>query len=114
MTDVVDLFAWQVALKFNSTVLNLTELWIPEDNVFANHTYVSPPPAFGVDVVDGLDYVMVGSSLLGSDSVNVSEGVLFKANFTALGNGETPILITTSANPAQISTWQRLFNPNKF
>lgn len=102
VTNVVDLFTWQVVLKYNSTVMNLTEIWIPEDNVFANHTYVSPPPTFGVDIVDGLDYAMVGSSLFGSDSVNVSEGVLFKANFTALSNGETPILIATSTNPAQI------------
>jgi parallel beta-helix repeat protein len=99
VSDVVDLFAWQIVLKYNSTVLNLTELWIPVDSVFAGLNPVSPNPDFGTDVADGLDYVLCGSALVGSVSVNVSAGVLFRANFTGLSTGETPVAIATKTNP---------------
>ncbi len=92
---------WQVVLKYNSTVLNLTEFWIPVDNVFAGLSpIVSPNPEFGTDVADGLDFVICCSALVGSVSVNVSAGVLFRANFTGLTTGETPIAIATETNPA--------------
>ena len=104
VTDVVDLFAWQVVLKYNSTVLNLTELWIPVYDVFAGHAAVPQNPQFGTDFEDGLDYVLCASTLLGPVSgVNVSAGVLFRANFTGLSVGETPIAIATKINPVHVN-----------
>ena len=102
MTDVVDLATWQVALKYNATVLNLTALWIPGDNVFDNLSQVSPDPVFGKDAVDGLDYVLYGDSLM-FGAVNASAGVLFRANFTGLSVGETPIAIATKWGPVHFT-----------
>lgn len=99
VTNVVNLFDWQVALKFNATVLNLTGLWIPEDTVFADHYVFSPDPMFGKDAIDGSDYVIYSSTLVGSDSVNVSAGVLFRANFTGLNAGVTSLMLATKGNP---------------
>jgi parallel beta-helix repeat protein len=104
VTNVTDMFVWQVALKYNATVLNLTDIWIPDDNIFANFTQVPPQqPAFGTDAVDGLNYVIYGSSLLGSDNtVNASSSVLLCANFTGLITGVSPITIGTEANPVHL------------
>ena len=99
VTNVVNLFDWQVALEYNATVLNLTELWIPEDNVFAGHDIFSPDPMFGKDVISGSDYAIYSSTLLGSDSVNVSAGVLFRANFTGLNAGVTTFWVATLKTP---------------
>jgi parallel beta-helix repeat protein len=114
VTNFIGLSAWQVALKYNATVLNLTGLWIPDDTIFANFTTSSPEPAFGTDVVDGLDYVLCGSDLLGQVSVNVSAGVLFSANFTGLGTGVTPIEIATAANPVHQGLWGRTLFYSEF
>ncbi len=102
VADVTDLSVWQVVLKYNATVLNLTDVWIPDDNVFANHSTFTPEPSFGNDSVDGLTYVIYASAIVGVDAVNASTGALMSANFTGLTAGASSITVATWANPAHL------------
>lgn len=105
LTNFANLYLWQVGFKYNATVLNLTSIWVPADNVFAGHTSIPVPlsPEFILiqgagDSNDGLNWTLYGNTLLGSDQVAVTNGILLKANFTVLNQGETSIrLATTSA-----------------
>jgi len=103
LTNFENLHAWQVALKYNGTVLNLTSIWVPPDNVFAGLTaiVIDPPVALQAagDSKDGLNWTLYGSTLLGIDSVTVTNGVLFKANFTVMNVGETSINLATNSAP---------------
>lgn len=108
VTNVTNLFAWQVALKYNGTIINCTGVWTPEDNVFGGKLTVPVEPVYGKDYKDGLSYVLYGYSLLSPPGVTVSTGVLFKLNFTALEAGATTIVIATKESPAwqdQLLSW---------
>jgi hypothetical protein len=98
--NVLYLRTWGVYLIYNGSVLNFTNAWIPEDNVFAGKLFAHVPPFVG-DTHDGNKYLEYGSFLASSFGkrkyVNVTEGVLFKANFTALENGNTTLLISTGS-----------------
>jgi hypothetical protein len=104
LTDDSDLFLWQVVLTYNGSVLNLTNVFLPPDGgVFAGHLVVPVEQAkdweaMG-DFVTGLNFTMFGASLLGFDSVSVTNGVLLSANFTAITTGTTTITLMTYANP---------------
>jgi PKD repeat protein len=101
-TNVASMGIWQIVLKYNLTVMNVTSMWIPTENVFGDPTVYQQQtvqPDYGVDFVDHLGYVGFGNALF-SGEVPVSNGILCKANCTVLGDGQTTILIATRANPA--------------
>lgn len=100
VSDVNRLYAWQVVVKYNDTIINCTSAWIPENNVFAGKTCVALPPVLNKQSLDGYNYTLFGSSLY-SESVNVSTGLLCKLNFTAQTYGLTQLQIATEENPAQ-------------
>jgi hypothetical protein len=103
LTNFSNLFLYQVVFEYNGTVLNLTNLWFPADYVFSGQTamplWSNNTEAAG-DIVDHLNYTVAGSSLVGTESMSVSNGVLCEANFTALGVGQATIEISTESNPA--------------
>jgi len=70
--NVTDLFAFQVYLVANDTLLNITNAWVPSwdsSYVFYGKTTVPTPPAFYDDDGDGIvESVLVGSSILGAGS----------------------------------------------
>jgi hypothetical protein len=103
VANVQGLFGWQVALKYNGTILNCTGVWIPDDDVFAGETVFRPEPLLGVDTHDGLSYIYLGNSLI-SAPVAVTGGVLFKANFTSVVDGTTTLLIATKSEPVYSTT----------
>jgi len=35
VSNVSDLFTWQLAVKYDARIINCTTAWVPEDNVFA-------------------------------------------------------------------------------
>ena len=105
LANVPELYAWQIALKYNGTVLNLTGLSIPADSVFSGQTDIEPDPVFGTDVVDGLSYIYVAASLIIAP-VSVTSGVLFKANFTVLASGSTALMIAEKSAPVRFSAAQ--------
>jgi hypothetical protein len=116
ITNVSDLFLWQVALKYNGTLVKCTGAWLPDDNVFAGKPNQPGEPVFGIDYVDGMAYVLYGVTLFGSDSVNVASGILCKLNFTGILHGQTPLLIATKENPIRfnpppsVAFYSSLFN----
>lgn len=100
VAEVTNLYDWQVGLKYSASVINCSAAWIPDNNVFEGHTFVAPEPLVNGPTTDGLNYLLIGASLIGDDSgVNVPSGTLFNLNLTAVGNGETSILIGTKQNP---------------
>jgi hypothetical protein len=99
---------WQIVLKYNLTVMNVTSMWVPTENVFGDpavYQQQSVQPDYGVDVMDLLGYVGFGNARF-SGEVSVSNGILCKANCTVLGEGQTTILIATKSTPAYKSIKQ--------
>lgn len=103
VSNVSGLGAWQVAVKYNGTVVNCTSAWIPENNVFQGKTCVPVPPILNARTIDGYNYTLFGSSLY-TGSVDVSEGLLCRLNFTARTHGLTQLQIATKENPARYGT----------
>jgi len=110
LTNVDDLYSWQVVLNFNGSVLNCTDVWIPEDNVFAGHIIQTGDWLVDVDYITGLNFLMFAASLQGIDSVDVDNGILFKANFTAIGSGSTQLTFATKDNPAKRSQFYSFYS----
>ena len=96
--DVADLQLYDLALKYNGSILNLTAVWHPDDHVFAGKSDFYPGRPNVGDTLDGNKYVLYFAYCLRS-SVNVAEGVLFKMNFTVMESGETTLFIGTYDNP---------------
>jgi hypothetical protein len=71
--DVVDLFAFQIKLYANDSLLNITRAWLPtwdSNYIFAGQTTIQPTPAFYDEDSDGIiESVLVGDSLLFGDPV---------------------------------------------
>jgi parallel beta-helix repeat protein len=112
VTNVTDLYFWEVVLEYNATVLNLTDISIPDNNIFANYTQHSPGQAGGQDSVTGLEWVGYGLTLTGTDTVNASAGVLLSITFTALIAGASPLQLATKANQAPNYWYTFLDNMN--
>jgi len=102
VTNVERLFGWQVILKYNGSVINCTDVWVPAENVFKGKIYATAGPAFGKDYIDGYDYMMFTASLQGENFVNVDNGILFKANFTVINAGATRITFATKEQPVHV------------
>lgn len=103
VSNVSRLGAWQVVVKYSGTIVNCTSVWIPEDNVFQGKTCVPVPSVLNERTVDGYNYTLFGSTLY-AGSVDVSEGLLFRMNFTAQTYGLTQLQIATKENPARYGT----------
>jgi hypothetical protein len=110
LTNFQNLFAYQVAIKYSGAILNVTSVVFNSTaGVFYGHTYAQVPEPTDMeaipDSVDGLNWIMVGSSLLGDDSVNVVNGVLCVVDFTVIGTGQTNVLIATKKTPVTITSY---------
>lgn len=101
LTNAQNLFAWQIILKYNGTDLRLNSLWVPEDSVFAGHM-VEVLPSFTnyrTDAIDGSRSGLLSANLFCNDSVNVSNGVICRANFAVLSAGQSLIEVAFKSNP---------------
>ena len=99
VSDVQGLFNWQVAIEYNTTIINCTDIWVPEDNVFQGKNPIIPEKEF-YSFPSGYGFVVYGATIL-SGAVDVSDtGVLCSMNFTVIGTGQTELRIATEDNPA--------------
>lgn len=104
LSNVADLYGWQVAFKYNGSILNLTAAWYPEDHVFAGFSDLIPVTPVVNVTADGNMYLLHGANLLFSSTNVVEPRPLFKANFTVLTSGETAIFIGTADHPIKWGT----------
>lgn len=98
VNSVSNLSAWQVALKYNGTIVNCTAAWVPANDVFANQSVIPVTPTLNAPTVDGYNYTVFGNSLL-NGYVNVSQGILCSLNFTCEAYGVASLNISTAENP---------------
>lgn len=103
VSNVSNLNSWQVALKYNATIINCTAAWIPQNDVFENQSTIPVIPVLNDPTLDGHNYTLAGNLLL-TGSVNVSQGILCRLNFTSQAYGVTSLQIGTKANPIKIGS----------
>jgi len=90
VSNVVDMFAWQVTLKYNSTILNATRAWRPTwdpEYVFYGKSTVGLSPSFA------LGSILIGDSLY-SPPLFSGSGKLAIIEFEVKGRGSTVLNIT--------------------
>lgn len=78
VTDVVDLYTWQVRILFNSSVLNCSRAFYPVDHVFAGQT--TSPVAPIIDNVAGS--ILYGNTLAGPVDGVSGSGKLCQLEFS--------------------------------
>lgn len=90
--NVQNLYAWQVLLTFNSSVLNVLNVTYAPDHILnGNVTVIVVSPV--VDNVAG--YVLDGACLLGNVAGVSGSGGLFQVTFAVVGHGESTLKIDT-------------------
>jgi PKD repeat protein len=110
-TNVATMGEWQVVLKYNQTVMNVTAMWVPTDNVFGDpavYQQQTVQPDYGVDFEDGMGYAGFGNSRYVGE-VSVSNGILCMVNCTALDEGASTIQLATKSNPVTKSAFSSGF-----
>ena len=85
VSDVVDLYTWQVKLFFDPAVLNCTGAWYPSDHVFAGMTMIPVVPI--IDNVAG--HILYGCSLMGAAAGFEGSGTLCQIEFKVKSIGES-------------------------
>jgi hypothetical protein len=91
VTNVTDLFTWQIRLYFNSTILNCTSesAWLPTSHVFDNKTIV--PVAAVVDSDENGTYIDYGCTLILGEDPFTGNGTLCQINFTGTAEGSSAL-----------------------
>lgn len=98
VSDVSNLFGWDVAIEYDVKVVNLTAVWLPKGNVFEGKNPIPGLLTFYNFTTYG--FIVYGANLL-LDTVSVPDvGLLCSLNFTVIGVGQTNLRITTLNNPA--------------
>lgn len=85
--NVEALFAWQIKVYFNATVVNITkdQVWYPEDHVFSEKAFLNITPSVSFDSYGS--YVLFGSTLMGEEQCFSGSGMLCQLNFTGIAPG---------------------------
>lgn len=84
---IEDLYAWQIRVYFDETVVNITKdhVWYPENHVFSNNLFLNITPSVSFDS-HGF-YVLFGSTLVGEEQCFSGSGMLCQLNFTGIASG---------------------------
>jgi hypothetical protein len=99
VNNVSNLHAWQIVIEYNNTVLNFTDAWLPEDNVFKDKNHLTLEPC--LHNFETYAFVVYGSILFNEPVIDVPEvGILCSLNFTVLQNGHSFLRIATEDDPA--------------
>jgi hypothetical protein len=111
ITNVTDLYAWQVTLIFDDTIVNITDTppltaWYPQNHVFAGKTFFATSPIVGykgklippyLKEAYPVSYITFGASLQGLvPGVNVAgTATLASFNFTGIAPNTSVLHIST-------------------
>ena len=85
--NVQQLFAWQVQLFYNASILKCLRVWVPTNNVFSDHNSYVPEPLIEKN------YTLVGATLMGYETTFVGSGVLCQMVFEAEAFGNSALLL---------------------
>jgi hypothetical protein len=109
VTNVTDMYSWQVHLSFDNTVLQCTSVSLPHDYVFSyaytvsdalmdyNSTEFSNPLLLKLENDKGR--VLIGSCLLGADQPNFNgSGGLCQIEFKAISSGSSNLTLFVGNN----------------
>jgi len=97
VVNVSDLFAWQVAVEYNASIL----AWFSSQGgtAFSGETH-HPECIIAVgSTTDGLNYMVWNSSLISGAGLDFSNSTLLCLSFLTMGCGDSPIIIRTARNP---------------
>jgi len=75
ITNVTNMFCWQVKISYDTTILNCTKAELPTDNVFAGKLFY-PAPA-----VIEQNYVMIAATLFYEEDMFSGNGTLCQITF---------------------------------
>jgi len=87
VTDVVDLYTWQIKIMFDPKVLECTEAYYPTDDIFAGKRTAPSSPIINND--EG--YVLYGNSLVGAVPGVSGDGKLCVLEFNVKSRGSTSL-----------------------
>jgi len=79
VTDVSDLYTWEIRVYFDINIVNVTDAVYPLDHVFAGKPYIPVTPVVDQDA-DGW-YVSYGCSLVGAAATFTGNGTLGQIEF---------------------------------
>lgn len=92
ITNVTDLFAWQVRVSYKSTTLNFSDAWLPSGHVFDGKSFFSSDPHVYVD------YVLFSVTLFVGETSFTGSGVLCQMNFTVIGEDDCTLELGPELN----------------
>ena len=102
IVDVVDLYAWQIRLYYNSTALKWINATLPSGHIFDGKLFVSVDPGNGTDA--GGAYILYFATLIGGTPSFTGSGVLCQITFEAHNEG-TSMLTFSRPLGADGDTW---------
>jgi len=92
LTNFEDVYTWQMRLNYNSTLLNVTSVWYPDDHIFAG---LSTSPVTPV-IDNGEGYVLYGNSLVGGVlGINGTQAVLCQIELRGVSAGISSLAFHT-------------------
>jgi len=93
--NVEGLFAWQVKVYFDPTILNITKERVryPDNHVFSGKTFLNLTPRVSSDV-HGF-FALFGTSLVGDEQAFSGSGILCQLNFTKVSLGISTLNFST-------------------
>lgn len=81
LTNVTDLYAWQVSIAYNNTILNCSEAWLPSGHIFDGKSFFNVTDLWPT-------YTLIGATLTGRPETTFNgSGVLCQLNFTSISVG---------------------------
>jgi len=85
--NISNLYSWQIALYYNSSILHTQEewIWLPQNHIFSEKEFNTTPLSIGVD--ENGEYITFASTLNSGEQPFNGSGTLFAINFTAIAPG---------------------------
>jgi len=96
VSDVTNLNTWQLRLRFNPSIINCTEITVPDENIFGSYFILFPP-----DINNAEGYVLVFCILDGTYGVNGS-GNLVQVEFNSMNPGISSLEIVEPECPSEL------------